>query len=144
MSPDPVLVFFTWIDHFNLPPTVQQKEVLSGRNLFPLPSNTDQMATFPSPSSLSEFEGSQMVRISNNRKAAGLFRKSLSTLDYTEWFEATLVLGFIFILNLILSDLCQQPGEERNPLLLLGYCRTHILKTPVISTSYPGMFEVEY
>lgn len=87
-----------------------------------------------------------MVRISNNRKAAGFCRKSLSTLDYTETlvFDETLVLGFIFILNLILSALCQQPGEERNPLLPLGYCRMHVLKIPVISTSYPGMFEVEY
>lgn len=75
-----------------------------------------------------------MVRISNTRKAAGFCRKSLSTLDYTEWFEETLVLGFIFILNHTVSALCQQPRVESDPLLLLGYSRMQVLKMPLIST----------
>lgn len=74
-----------------------------------------------------------MVRISNNKKAAGFCRKSLSTLDYTEGFEETLVLGFIFILNHIVGALCQQPKEDMDPLLLLGNCRVQVLQMPVIS-----------
>lgn len=104
------------LDHFTLPPTVKQKEVLSRRKLLLLPSNTDRMTTFPSPSSLSEFKCSKMVRISSNRKAAGFCRKSLSTLDYTEWFEETLVLGFLFMLHHTGSALGQQPRQECDPL----------------------------
>lgn len=122
------------LDHFNLPPTVKQKEELSRRELSLLPSNTDRMTTFPRPSSLSEFKGSKMVRISNNGEAAGFCRKSLSTLNYTEWFEETPVLGFIFILNHIFNALCQQSGEESDPLLLLGYCRMQVLKMLLLST----------
>lgn len=63
------------LDHFNLPPTVKQKRVLLKRKLFLLPPYIDQMTTSPSPSSLSEFKGSKMVRISSNRKPAGLLQK---------------------------------------------------------------------
>lgn len=92
-------------DNFNFPPTVRQKGMLSKKKLFHLPYNTDQMTDSLSPSSLSEFKSSNMVRISNTGKAAGFCRKSLSTLYYAVWSEDTLVLVFILTLNLILSAL---------------------------------------
>lgn len=49
--------------------------MLLKRKLFLLPSYIDQMTTSPSPSSLSEFKGSKMGRISSNRKPAGLLQK---------------------------------------------------------------------
>lgn len=92
-------------DNFNFPPTVRQKGMLSKRKLFHLPYNTDQMTDSLSPSSLSEFKSSNMVRISNNGKAAGFCRKSLSTLHYAVCSEETLVLVFILTLNLIYVSL---------------------------------------
>lgn len=70
------------LDHFNLPPTVKQREELSERKLFLLPPNADQMTTSPSPSSLSEFKSSKMVTISSGSGTAGLCRMALDAFDY--------------------------------------------------------------
>lgn len=63
-----LFISLSYLGLFNLPPTVQEKGVLLERKLFLSPSNLVWMSTSPSSSSLSEFKGSKMARVSNNRR----------------------------------------------------------------------------